>query len=120
MTCFRRVGSQLVIGVCPQMNENLRVVKRKLYRKVVRRIVLESYPTVHVRGCPMDYFGELSNNSLGGLSNVFIRRVVQRIYSEGCPIKFYRKLNNVFSRTKTFCFEDSVSHNWHMHAWGSQ
>ena len=56
----------------------------------------------------MDYFGELSNNSP--------RRIVQRIYSEGCPIEFYQKLNNVFSRTKTFCFEDSVSLNWHMHA----
>ena len=56
----------------------------------------------------MDCFGELSNNSPW--------RIVQRIYSKGCPIEFYRKLNNVFSRTKTFCFEDSVSQNWHMHA----
>ena len=40
----------------------------------------------------MDYFGELSNNSP--------RMIVQHIYSEGCPIEFYRKLNSVFSRTK--------------------
>ena len=48
MTCFRRVGLQLVIGVCPQMNENLRVVKRKFYRKVFRRIVLGNRLTIHV------------------------------------------------------------------------
>ena len=48
----------------------------------------------------MDYFGELSNNSP--------RRIVQRICSEGYLKEFYRKLNNVFSRTKTFCFENSV------------
>ena len=56
----------------------------------------------------MDCFGELSKNSP--------RRIVQCIYSDGCPTEFYQKLNNVFSRTKTFCFEDSVPHNWHMHA----
>ena len=48
----------------------------------------------------MDCFGELSNNSP--------RRIVQRICSEGYPKEFYRKSNNVFSRTKTFCFENSV------------
>ena len=48
----------------------------------------------------MDCFGELFNNSP--------RRIVQRICSEGCPKEFYRKSNNVFSRTKTFCFENSV------------
>ena len=90
------------------MNENKRVVKRKLYRKVVRRIVLERCPTFHIGGCPMDCFRELSNNSP--------QRIVQCIYSKGCPIEFYRQLNKVFSRTKTFCFEDRVSHNWHMHA----
>ena len=68
---FLEVGLQLVIRVCPQTNENLRVVKRKFYRKIVRRIALESCPTVHVGGCPMDYFGELSNNSP--------RRVVHKV-----------------------------------------
>ena len=48
----------------------------------------------------MDSFGELSNNSP--------RRIVQPICSEGFPKEFYRKSNNVFSRTKTFCFENSV------------
>ena len=49
----------------------------------------------------MDCFGELPNNSP--------RRIVQRICSEGCLKEFYRKSNNVFSRTKkTFCFENSV------------
>ena len=49
----------------------------------------------------MDCFGELSNNSP--------RWIVQRICLEGCLKEFYRKSNNVFSRTKkTFCFENSV------------
>ena len=48
----------------------------------------------------MDCFGELSNNSL--------MRNVQRIFLDGCSKEFYRKTNNVFSRTKTFCFENSV------------
>ena len=48
----------------------------------------------------MDCFGELSNNSP--------RRIVQCICLEGCLKAFYRKSNNVFSRTKTFCFENSV------------
>ena len=48
----------------------------------------------------MDYFREVSNNSP--------RRIVQRICSEGCLKEFYRKSNNVFSRTKTFCFENNV------------
>ena len=56
----------------------------------------------------MNCFGELSNNSP--------RRIVQRICSEGCQIKFYWELTKVFEKTKTFCFEDSVSHTWHMHA----
>ena len=71
MTCFRRVGLQLDIGVCQQTNENLRVVKIEFYQKIVRRIALESCPTVHVGGCPMDCFGELSNNSP--------RRVVHKV-----------------------------------------
>ena len=48
----------------------------------------------------MDCFGELFNNSP--------QRIVQRICLEGCPKEFYRKSNNVFSRTKTFCFENCV------------
>ena len=48
----------------------------------------------------MNCFRELSNNSP--------RRIVQRICLEGCPKEFYRKSNNVFLRTKTFCFENSV------------
>ena len=71
MTCFRRVGLQLVIRVCPQMNENLRVVKIKFYRKIVQRIALKSCPVVHVEGCLMECFGELSNNSP--------RRVVHKV-----------------------------------------
>ena len=48
----------------------------------------------------MDCFKELSNNSP--------RRIVQHICSEGYPKEFYQKSNNVFSRTKTFCFENSI------------
>ena len=89
MTCFRRVGSQLVIGVWPQTNENMRVAKRKLYRKVIRRIILERCQTVHVGGYPMDCFGELSNNSpqrivqstlFGGLSNRILSEIEQCVF----------------------------------------
>ena len=48
----------------------------------------------------MDCFEELSIN--------LPRRIVQCICSEGCLKEFYRKSNNVFSRTKTFCFENNV------------
>ena len=54
--------------------------------------VSESCPTIH----------------LGGLSYVFAQRVVQ--------MEFYQKIINVFSRTKTFCFENNFSHTWHKHA----
>ena len=47
----------------------------------------------------MDCFRELSNNSP--------RRIVQHICSQGCLKEFYQKSNNVFSRTKTFCFENN-------------
>ena len=77
------------------MNENMRVVKTKLYQKVVRRIVLERCPTVHVVGCPMDCFGELSNNSP--------RRIVQRIYSEGCPI-ILSKIEQCVFKNKNLLF----------------
>ena len=59
----------------------------------------------------MNCIGELSNNSHRG--------IIQRICSEGCLIKLYRRLTNVFSKKKTFCFEDNVSHTWHMHEVGS-
>ena len=50
------------------------------------------------------------------MSNGLFRRVVQQFTSEDCPTylfgglskEFYWKSNNVFSRTKTFCFENSV------------
>ena len=68
-----------------------------------KEIISESCPTVHVGGCPKSYFRELSNNSP--------RRIVQHICSESCPIvKLYRRLTNVFSKTKTFCFEAVFSH----------
>ena len=42
------------------------------------------------------------------MSNGLFRTVVQQFTSEDCPKEFYRKSNNVFSRTKSFCFENSV------------
>ena len=32
------------------------------------------------------------------------------IVSESCPIEFYRKISVMFLGSKTFCFENSVSH----------
>ena len=66
-----------VIGVCPQTNENLRVVKRKFYRKFVRRIVLGNRPTIHVREAYELFRRVVQQIHLGGLSNILI--------SEGCP-----------------------------------
>ena len=67
MTCFQRVGLQLVIGVCPLTNENLgfseenfiEKLSEELHWKVVQQFtseyvqwtVSESCPTIHLGGC---------------------------------------------------------------------
>ena len=58
---------------------------------LIRRISLESYPTVHLGGGPMTVSESYPAIHLGGLSN--------RILLEN---------GIMFSRIKTFCFENSV------------
>ena len=95
MTCFWRVGLQLVIRICPQTNENLRVVKIEFYRKIVRRIVLGNRPTIHVREAHELFPRLIQQIHIGGLSNVFI--------SEGCP-----QIKQIFLFGNDF-------HTWHKH-----
>ena len=45
-----------------------------------------------------------------------VSKSYQQFASEGCPIEFYQKIATMFSKTKTFCFENSVSHTWLRHA----
>ena len=72
------------------MKEKLKWLRKEFQMKIFRRIALKSCRTVHV-GEAHDCFGELPSNSP--------RRVVQSILP---------KLGNMFSRTKTFCFENNV------------
>ena len=50
----------------------------------------ESCPTIHSEDCPTYLFE--------GLSNKILSKIEQCIF-----------------KNKNFCFEDNVSHNWHMH-----
>ena len=52
-------------------------------------------------------FGELSNSSSRRLTHDYFGKITQQFTSEGCPIEF-TKLGMMFSRTKTFCFENGV------------
>ena len=62
MTCFRRVGLQMVIGVCPQKNENLRVIKRKQ---------IDLLETIFIHGTSM--CERVSEDSRHGTGHVDIR-----------------------------------------------
>ena len=66
-------------------------LSNEFHRKSFRRIALENCPTVHLRGGPMTVSESYPAIHLRGLSN--------RILSE---------IGIMFSRTKTFCFENSV------------
>ena len=89
---------QRVIGVCPQMNENLRLVKKKFYRKVVRTIVLGNRPTIHVGEAHELFQRVVQQIHLGGLFNIFI--------SEGCP-----RIKQIFLFGNDF-------HTWNKHMRG--
>ena len=56
---------------------------------------------------PKNCLGELSNISSRRLTHDCFGKITQQFASEGCPI-YLPKLGSVFSRTKTFCFENSV------------
>ena len=51
--------------------------------------------------------GELSNSSSRRLTHDCFKKMIQQFASEGSPI-YLPKLGSVFSRTKTFCFENGI------------
>ena len=56
---------------------------------------------------PKNCLGELSNSSSRRRTHDCFEKITQQFASEGCPI-YLPKLDSVFSRTKTLCFENDV------------
>ena len=66
---------------------------------VLKGISMEDFP----KNC----LGELSNSSSRRLTHDCFRKITQQFASEGSPI-YLLKLDMMFSRTKTFCFENCI------------
>ena len=56
---------------------------------------------------PKNCLGEWPNNSSRRLTHDFFGKMIQQFASEGSPI-YLPKLGMMFSRTKSFCFENNV------------
>ena len=56
---------------------------------------------------PKNCLGEWSNNSSRRLTHDCFEKMIQQFTSEGSPI-YLPKINMMFSRTKSFCFENDV------------
>ena len=56
---------------------------------------------------PKNCLGELSNSSSQRRTHDCSGKITQQFALEGCPI-YLPKLDSVFSKTKTFCFENSI------------
>ena len=56
---------------------------------------------------PKNCLGEWSNSSSWRLTNVCFGKMIQQFASEGSLI-YLPKLDMMFSRTKSFCFENNV------------
>ena len=56
---------------------------------------------------PKNYLREWSNSSSRRLTHDCFRKMIQQFASEGSPI-YLPKLGMMFSRTKSFCFENNV------------
>ena len=54
-----------------------------------------------------NYLGEWSNSSPRRLTHDCFKKMIQQFPSEGSPI-YLPKLGMMFSRTKSFCFENDV------------
>ena len=54
-----------------------------------------------------NFLGELSNNSSRRLTHDCFGKITQQFTSKGSPI-YLPKLGIMFSRTKTFCFENYI------------
>ena len=61
------------------MNSFCKIIKIQFYRKVVRRIVLENRPTIHVGEARELFWRVTQQIHLGGLSNVFISKVCPQL-----------------------------------------
>ena len=69
----------------------------------MKRVVKRNFKEDFSKNC----FGELSNSSSRRLTHDCFGKITQKFTSKGCPIEF-TELGMMFSRTKTFCFENSV------------
>ena len=56
---------------------------------------------------PKNYLGEWPNSSSRRLTHDCFEKMIKQFASEGSPI-YLPKLGMMFSRTKTFCFENDV------------
>ena len=56
---------------------------------------------------PKNCLGELSNSLSQRLTHDCLEKMIQQFSLEGSPIHL-PKLGSVFSRTKTFCFENGI------------
>ena len=56
---------------------------------------------------PKNCLGEWSNSSSRRLTHECFRKMIQQFAMEGSPI-YLPKLSMIFSRIKTFCFENDV------------
>ena len=54
-----------------------------------------------------NFLGELSNSSSRRLTHDCFEKITQQFASKGSPI-YLPKLGIMFSRTKTFCFENDI------------
>ena len=73
-----------------KMKRKMKMIVKGISRNIFRRIALESGLTVH----------------LGG-GHMTVRKMIQQFASEGSPI-YLLKIGSVFSRTKSFCFENDI------------
>ena len=83
------------------MKENerkMKMVVKGISRKILRRIALESCPTVHLGGGPMTFLENYPTIHLGGFSNRFYRKSVVR-----------------FRERKPFVLKTMFSHIWLRH-----
>ena len=73
--------------------------EKKKWKMVVKGISREDF----LKNC----LGEWSNSSSRRLTHDCFGKMIQQFTSEGSPI-YLSKLGMMFSRTKTFCFENDV------------
>ena len=73
--------------------------RNKKWKMVVKGISREDFPN--------NCLGKWSNSSSRRLTHDCFEKMIQQFASKGSPI-YLPKLGSMFSRTKTFCFENDV------------